>query len=182
MCFNTPSLKWNLEPKISGMIVKTTIWNWELEVSRVDLIGLKTLCLKISYFIFNKSISRHLYRTKCVLYKNLAKKCQLSEDFYRKRVQSQISEDGGKSWIHVIILKFSSLWCSQNGLCVLVSFLFQVTNVGASPWTLFIPVNPPPPLDDQVEAFHVGVITGIMNFKVALWLIHTISTFVTIKC
>ena len=24
----------------------------------------------------------------------------------------------GRSWIHVIILKLSALWCSQNGLCV----------------------------------------------------------------
>ena len=32
-------------------------------------------------------------------------------------------------------------------------------------------------MDDQVEAFQVGVIPGILNFEVALWLIHRITVF-----
>ena len=36
-----------------------------------------------------------------------------------------------------------------------------------------------PHLDDQVEAFQVGVIPGIFNFEVGLTLIRTFSTFVT---
>ena len=37
-----------------------------------------------------------------------------------------------------------------------------------------------PHLDDQVEAFQVGVISGILNFEVALRLIHTNSKCVTL--
>ena len=48
-----------------------------------------------------------------------------------------------KSWIHVIILKLSEIWCSLKSFCVEITLLSQVTNVGWSPKKLFIPVDPP---------------------------------------
>ena len=44
----------------------------------------------------------------------------------------------GRSWIHVIVLKYLELWCSQNGFSVEVTLLYMVTNVCGSPKTLFI--------------------------------------------
>ena len=48
----------------------------------------------------------------------------------------------GISWIQVIILKVSSPRCALNGPFKKVSLLFQVTIVGGSSKTLFIPVDP----------------------------------------
>ena len=84
--------------------------------------------------------------------------------------KAQISEDGRNLKTPVISLKFSELSCSLNGPCVEVTLLSQARNVGGSPNKLFISVDRP--LDDRVKAFQVGVIRGILNFKVAFSLIY----------
>ena len=81
----------------------------------------------------------------------------------------------GRSWIHVIITKFSAPQCHLNVFLVCRGQLAgtchksprESKNVHIS-W---------PHLDDQVEAFQVGSIPGILNFEVTLSLIHTYSTF-----
>ena len=61
-----------------------------------------------------------------------------------KKHLAQISEDGRNlESMSCFFSSFSEFWCSLNGLCVEVTLLSQVTNVGGSPKKLFIPVDPP---------------------------------------
>ena len=88
------------------------------------------------------------------------------------------NQRGGEgSWIHVIILKFLALWCSQKNIFCRGHLVVpghkcwrQSKNVVYISWAH---------LDPQVEAFRVGVLPGNYDFKVAFRLIFTFSYFVT---
>ena len=62
--------------------------------------------------------------------------------FTRWQIYGTTKQGWDLSWIHVIILKFSELWCSLNSIFVAVTLLSQVTNVFGSPKTLFKLADP----------------------------------------